>query len=221
MMLGATQGEPRAAMGRAAVFFDRDGVLTELVFNPATGERESPHALGETRLCEGAAAALRQIQPAFELFIVSNQPSFAKGKVGLDTLRAIAALVDDQFRAAGVHFREAFYCFHHPEGIVAGYSGVCACRKPSPHVLREAAQQYDLDLRRSWMVGDRESDIACGREAGCQTILIDSSGSPQGLSADGPDYVACNVAAAVAIIAAQTGPELQASVRSAISGDGG
>lgn len=189
---------------RGGVFFDRDGVLTELVFNPATGEDESPHALADLRLCAGARDALRAVQAAgFALFLVSNQPSYAKGKVGLEVIQAIAAAVEQQCADAGVVFRETFYCFHHPQGIVPEYSGACACRKPSPYFLHQAAARHGIDLGRSWMVGDRDSDIASGQAAGCRTILVREPKSRQHQGNSTPEYAAADVAAAAAIIRAQ------------------
>ena len=84
----------RTPAERPAVFLDRDGVLTQLVFNPATSQRESPHALADVKLCSGAVTALIRLQKSYDLFIVSNQPSYAKGKVALETLKAIAAAVE-------------------------------------------------------------------------------------------------------------------------------
>ena len=194
-------GDAKDVAGRRAVFFDRDGVLTELVLNPATGERESPHALEDMHLCDGAITSLRQLQSAgFDLFIVSNQPSYAKGKVGLETIQAIAGAVENEFHNAGVVFRETFYCFHHPQGIMPEYSGVCDCRKPSPHFLLQAAQRHGIDLRHSWMMGDRESDVECGRGAGCRTILIRPPETLPHQTVSQSDHVAPDVVVAAGII---------------------
>jgi D-glycero-D-manno-heptose 1,7-bisphosphate phosphatase len=177
-------------------------VLTDPVLNPDTGEYESAHSLPELRLSAGAVPALRTLLSLdFELFVVSNQPSYAKGKVDLEVLQAIAVAVREQFHESGVTFRDTFYCFHHPQGIVPGYSGSCDCRKPSPYFLLQAAASHDLDLSRSWVVGDRDSDIACGLSAGCRTILIQHPTSRQHQVLGRADFVAGDVGAAVAIIA--------------------
>lgn len=160
-------------MLRRAVFLDRDGVLNELVLNPANGAYESPHTPADTKMLPGAGAAARRLQEAgFLLFIVSNQPSYAKGKATLEHTLAIAALVEQALRADGVQLTAAYYCYHHPQGIVPGFSGPCGCRKPGTQSLLEARDRYSLDLARSWMIGDQESDVLCGRRAGCRTILI-------------------------------------------------
>lgn len=158
---------------RRALFLDRDGVLTEPVWNPATGEYESPHVVADLSMCADIVAPLKQaLSLGFDLFIVSNQPSYAKGKTSLANLLDIARRVEAFFQDAGITFREAFYCFHHPNGIVPGYSGPCPCRKPSPHFLYEAAARHHIDLGASWMIGDRDTDVECGQGAGCRTILI-------------------------------------------------
>src|SRR2546423_434348 len=83
-----------------------------------------PHPLAALRLCPNVSEPLRRLQAAgFDLFIVSNQPSHAKGRASLEDIRAIARAVEDRFRAAGVTFRAAYYCHHHPLGIVPAYSG--------------------------------------------------------------------------------------------------
>lgn len=186
-----------------AVFFDRDGVLVEPVWNPSTVEYESTHSLDDVQLCSNVLAPLRELQAqAFQLFIVSNQPSYAKGKTPLQNLRAIAQAVEDRFRAAGITFRQAYYCYHHPQGVVPGYARPCTCRKPQPFFLLLAAEHYGIDLSRSWMVGDRDSDVECGLRAGCRTILIRHPRAREQQGGTPPDYVAVDVAEATAIILA-------------------
>jgi D-glycero-D-manno-heptose 1,7-bisphosphate phosphatase len=124
-------------------------------------------------MCANIAPPLKQaLSLGFDLFIVSNQPSYAKGKTSLANLMAVAKQVDTFFHTAGIGFRDAFYCFHHPNGIIPGYSGSCLCRKPSPYFLQQAATRHNIDLRASWMIGDRDTDVECGQRAGCHTVLV-------------------------------------------------
>lgn len=190
-------------IARPAVYLDRDGVLTEPVWNPRTGEYESPHAVADLVMCPAIVAPLRQLRErGHALVMVSNQPSYAKGKVALATLQAIAAEVERFFRQAGIDFAEVCYCYHHPRGILPGVSGPCPCRKPSPHVVRRVAERHGFDLARSWMIGDRDTDIDCGRRAGCRTALVRHrhAGGHQGRSQ--PTLVADDLAGAVAAILA-------------------
>lgn len=190
---------------RPAVFLDRDGVLTEPIWNPATSEFESPHTVEAIVMCPNILEPLRQLRRlGFELFVVSNQPSYAKGKTSLAQLQAIGHAVDEYVRAAGVAFRDSYYCYHHPQGVVEGYSGACPCRKPEPYFLLQAAAHHAIDLGRSWMIGDRDTDIVCGQRAGCRTILIEHrhAGGHQGRSQ--PDGRATDLAAAVRTISEAT-----------------
>lgn len=160
-------------MSKRALFLDRDGVLNALVHNPATGEHESPHTPEQLSMMPGAVeAAARLANAGFALFIVSNQPSYAKGKATLEHTREIAAKIERTLNEGGAPITRSFYCHHHPDGIVPEYSGACRCRKPKPQMLFDARDQFDLDLSQSWMIGDQESDIECGRRAGCRTVLI-------------------------------------------------
>jgi D-glycero-D-manno-heptose 1,7-bisphosphate phosphatase len=160
---------------KRAIFIDRDGVLNELALNPKNGEHESPHNPADLRMLPGVAdAALKLERAGFALFIVSNQPSYAKGKTSLEKIRAIAQGVEAHLHAAGVTIARAYYCFHHPDGIVPEYSGPCECRKPKPKFLFDARDEFGIDLAQSWMIGDQDTDIECGRRAGCHTVGIDN-----------------------------------------------
>ena len=190
-----------------AVFFDRDGVLNEPVWNGATGEFESPHRLADVMLCDGAPEALRRLSDAgYLLFIVSNQPSYAKGKISLQELQAIGTSVEQRLRATGTQIRQSYYCYHHPHALVPDLSGPCRCRKPEPFFLFEAAGSHAVDLARSWMVGDRDSDIVCGQRAGCRTILVTHprSRAQRGLSQ--PNFVAGTIGEAAELILADSCP---------------
>lgn len=156
-----------------AVFLDRDGIINQLVMNPLTGEYESPHALSEIEILPGVgAAAKRLIDANFKLFAVSNQPSAAKGKVALEILLQNEAWIEAQLRDAGAPITRGYYCHHHPEGIVPELSGPCGCRKPAPGSLLAARDEFDVDLSQSWMIGDQDTDVQCGQNAGCRTILV-------------------------------------------------
>lgn len=164
------------ASGHRAVFLDRDGVINENVFNPATGEMESPLTAGQFRFLPGALAAMLALRRAgFLLFMVSNQPNHAKGKASLEELHAIHERMRIDLERSGIDFTRFYYCFHHPAGVTKGYSGQCECRKPSPYFLEKACAEYGINREKSWMIGDRWSDVACGRGAGVATILITES----------------------------------------------
>jgi len=160
-------------MGRKAVFLDRDGVINANVFYADSGEVEAPRIAADFHLLLGALETMKQLQDAgYLLFVVSNQPNQAKRKATKADHDAIQSGLAEALDRAGIRIEEFFYCFHHPNGVEPALSGPCDCRKPSPFFLNQARDRYDLDMALSWMVGDRDSDIACGRAAGVGTIRI-------------------------------------------------
>lgn len=175
---------------RRAVFLDRDGVLNRNIWNPETLAYESPLTPEQFELLPDVIPSLGLLRDAgYLLFLVSNQPNFAKGKASLDTLAAI----HNRFEAAieGIRFQAFYYCFHHPD-----FTGECRCRKPSPYFLLQASDSFHLDLARSWMVGDRASDVACGRAAGARTIEIGMRTCPEA----GAEFIADSLWTAAQII---------------------
>jgi D-glycero-D-manno-heptose 1,7-bisphosphate phosphatase len=190
---------------KRAVFLDRDGVLDELILNPDTGEFEPPHRPEEVRLCPHTTPSLRELQSAgYELFLVSNQPDYAKGKVSLDMLRKTHERFISLVASDGIVFRDIYYCYHHPEGIVKEYSYVCECRKPKPFFLLKASEEYSLDMAKSWMVGDRDVDVQCGQAAGVRTILIDEPKSADRRGNSSPDFIVKDISEATKIILNQS-----------------
>ncbi len=184
-----------------AVFFDRDGVINRLVYNPDTNEYESPHFLKDLEFYPWTLEALKKIQEeGYLLFLISNQPSYAKGKTTLENIKAIHDKMHDYMKANDILFTEYYYCYHHPEGIVPEYSCECECRKPKPYFILEAKKKYNLDFKNSWMIGDRDTDVFCGQNAGIKTILVHEELSDNNRGKSKPDYNAVNVKDAILII---------------------
>lgn len=186
---------------KKAVFLDRDGVLNELMLNPLTGQYEPPHSPDDLIIFPDVIDSLRILQVAgLELFLVSNQPDYANGKTTLENIHAVHARLDYNLKSVGIWFKKYYYCYHHPGGIVPGYSFACKCRKPKPYFLLKAAYDYGIDLAHSWMVGDRDIDIECGKAAGTQTIRIEESHTSGLCGTSIPDFKTENLKGAVAII---------------------
>ncbi len=170
--------------GRPAVFLDRDGVLNELVPDEHSGQPESPLQVADVVLIEGAAAAVRALRSrGYMLVCVTNQPGAAKGYVSVSTLEAVQQRVAELLGAEGASLDLWRMCLHHPDGVVAELSGPCACRKPAPGMLLDAAAELGLDLSRSWLIGDTDGDMQAARAAGCRTILIQNPASAHKRSA--------------------------------------
>jgi D-glycero-D-manno-heptose 1,7-bisphosphate phosphatase len=173
------------AMSRPAIFLDRDGVLVEEIFYPHTGEREAPLAPEDVRLLPGVAPALRSLADAgYALVVISNQGAHAKGKATLKALwsaheRFVALLAEQSARLDG-----CYYSYSHPNGTAPHFSGPSLERKPGPYNIFVAAAQLDLNCQGSWMIGDRETDVACARAAGLRPILVSAAGKSHTVDAD-------------------------------------
>jgi D-glycero-D-manno-heptose 1,7-bisphosphate phosphatase len=187
---------------RPAVFLDRDGVLNELVVDPLSGTGESPLAVADVRLVAGAAMGAGALaRMGFALVCVSNQPAAAKGRVSVERLLAVHERVLALLAREGVCLDASRLCLHHPDGVVPELSGPCACRKPAPGMLLDAARALDVDLGASWMVGDTDADVGAGAAAGCRTLLIEHPASiHKRRSRPRPDLTASDLPGAVALL---------------------
>jgi D-glycero-D-manno-heptose 1,7-bisphosphate phosphatase len=191
-------------MSARAVFLDRDGVIAELVWDAADERYEGPHAAADVTLLPGAADAIRRIRSLdYRTVVVSNQPAAAKGKVSRAALVETHERVVELLAAAGAAIDDYRYCFHHPDAVDPGLAGDCDCRKPRPGMLLEAAAALDVDLARSWMIGDADSDAEAGRLAGCRTVLVENPRSAHRRTGDdGAELRAADLARAVDAVAA-------------------
>jgi histidinol-phosphate phosphatase family protein len=157
---------------KPALFVDRDGVLNE--------ERGGVHSPDDVALIPGSAEAVRSFNEAgIPVICVTNQPDLAKGMMSADDLRAVSGEIDHQLAAeAGAYLDDIFICPHHPEagwpGEVAALKIACDCRKPADGLLRKAARFHNIDLERSWLVGDRYCDIAAAASAGARSVLVET-----------------------------------------------
>ena len=158
----------------------------------------SPWIPEDFRLVDGIFAPLRRLMAdGWMLFLVSNQPAYAKKQTTMENLLAIHRRLHAALRQNGVLFQDYYYCYHHPQGLVPGYSGPCPCRKPSPFLLLKARDEHGVDLARSWMVGDQEVDVRCGQTAGCRTVRVENRWTGGRPTTCRPDFVAATLADAV------------------------
>ena len=140
---------------RRAVFLDRDGVLIRT--DVRDGIPHPPESLNEVEILPGVPEALTVLhERGFILLVVTNQPDVARGTQSRNVVEAINNQLRQQLPLDGV-----YVCYH-------DNADRCDCRKPSPGMLLKAAAEHDIDLRASFMVGDRGSDIAAGNAAGCR-----------------------------------------------------
>ena len=195
---------------RSAVFLDRDGVINELVYYDDTEEWDSPRRAEDLRIVEGVPGAIKYLNEAgVPVFVFSNQPGIAKGKFTLKDHTEMIKKLDAVLQRFGGKLDGHYYCLHHedPKQVkVPSYLGACECRKPKPGLLEFARKDHGIDLRRSWVVGDRITDIQAGLAVEAQTILIDNQNLPwrdrhrdEGKGAS-PHHIVRGLAEAVEII---------------------
>jgi D-glycero-D-manno-heptose 1,7-bisphosphate phosphatase len=148
-------------VSRPAVFLDRDGTLIEEV-----GHLGDPDGVV---VLPGVPGALRRLAGAgYALVVVSNQAGVARGLFGEEDIRAVNARTARLLEAERAPPIDGWYwCPHHPD-----FTGPCDCRKPQPGMLKRAAEELDLDLERSWMVGDHPVDAGAARAAGARPIVV-------------------------------------------------
>lgn len=167
-----------------AVFLDRDGVLME--------DANYVGDVDKVVVIPGAAQALRRLQDAgFKLLVITNQSGVGRGYFTRAAVDTIHAHLTEQFAGTGVRIDHYYVCPHHPDEK-------CDCRKPKPKFFLEAAREFGLDLKTSYMVGDRSSDIQAGHNAGTATVLV-LTGAGRETLAKGevkPNHAAADVGAA-------------------------
>jgi D-glycero-D-manno-heptose 1,7-bisphosphate phosphatase len=156
-----------------AVFLDRDGVVNEMIYYPEHGIVDAPFTAAQFRLLPHVAEAMKTFhEGGFKVIVVSNQPGIAKGHFSEATFGEIREKMRRELEIAGASVDGEFYCLHHPEAKVSRFKADCACRKPKPGLLQQAAETMDVDIGKSWMIGDGLTDIEAGKMAGCRTILL-------------------------------------------------
>lgn len=150
-------------MKRRAIFLDRDGTI-----NPDPGYISSPDLI--TELLPHVGEGLKVLKKlGFQLIVTTNQSGVNRGKVKAEDLPAINSKINSILKSEGVQIDHFEMCFHRPdEG--------CACRKPEPGMLMNAAKQFSLSLEDSYMIGDRSTDLEVGRRAGCKGVILVRTG---------------------------------------------
>jgi histidinol-phosphate phosphatase family protein len=170
-----------------AVFLDRDGVIIE--------EKQFQTDPDTIEFIPGSLEGLSNLKPGFIKVVVSNQSGVARGYFSEEDVVAFNQALDGQLRRKGIEISGWYYCPHGPDDA-------CECRKPRSGMFRRAAAELPIDLARSWIVGDKSSDVAAGEALGMKTILVGTGygGKEEGAEVCHADFAVDNLFIAVEII---------------------
>jgi D-glycero-D-manno-heptose 1,7-bisphosphate phosphatase len=150
---------------RRAVFLDRDGTINV--------EKDYLHKIEDFAFIPGAPEAIKRLKDAGLLVIVvSNQSGIGRGYFDEQAVETLHEHIQAELAAYGTSVDAFYFCPHHPDEGVGEYKISCDCRKGSPGMLLQAAKEHDIDLSKSFMIGDKPADIEAGERAGCQSILV-------------------------------------------------
>jgi len=180
-----------------AVFLDRDGTLIEESGYLDRLDRLAiyPYTVDAVRLFNRAG---------FAVIVISNQSGIGRGLVRESFVAEAHAHISAYLKAGGASLDAFYYCPHHPDATVAAFRQRCDCRKPAAGMLTRAAREHDLDLARSFVVGDRWDDVGAARAAGAQGVLVRTGHGREAEAAPKPqlqaDRIVDNLAAAAAWI---------------------
>ena len=152
-----------------AIFLDRDGTINKYV-----GFLRN---IDDFELLPDAADAIREInESGYLTIVITNQPVIARGEVSFDELDSIHDKMETLLGQSGAYLNGIYVCPHHPdkgfEGEVKSLKIECECRKPKAGLFFKAAEDFNIDLSQSWMIGDSKNDIEAGKAAGCKTVLL-------------------------------------------------
>jgi histidinol-phosphate phosphatase family protein len=166
-------------MAEKAVFLDRDGTMNKDV--PYCRHPE------DFQLFPGAARAVRWLnEHGYKVIVVTNQSGVARGYFTEEMLGLVHQEMRNQLAEENARIDSIYYCPHHPDDN-------CECRKPKPKMILQAARKHDIDLKSSFMVGDKAHDIVLGKSVGCRAVLISSDPADTSKEPCLPDYVAADL----------------------------
>ena len=159
---------------KAAIILDRDGVLVE--------DTGFVHKLEDFKLIKNAVEGLELLKK-YKLFIITNQSGIGRNHYTLDDFKKFNNHLISELKKRRIKIEKTYYCPHRPEDK-------CECRKPKTKFLDDAEKDFGIDLKKSFVIGDRKSDIELGQNAHCKTILVLTGNGSRIKNDVNPDYVA-------------------------------
>lgn len=179
-----------------AVFLDRDGVITQ---DPP----HYAHRIDQLKIIQKSAEAIKLLnENGYKVIVISNQAGVAKGYYNEAEIGIFNTEMKRRLGGEDAYIDAEYYCPHHPNGKIKQYTMACSCRKPRTGMLRQAEKDLDIDMKKSFLVGDKITDIEAGSRVHCKTILVlTGHGTDELIEKTGtnivPDYVSLNLWIAV------------------------
>ena len=140
-----------------ALFLDRDGCLNE--------DTMYPHKIEDFKLLPGVIEGLKKLSKDFIFIIITNQSGIGRSIFTEEDMNAFNQKLIDEFKKENIEIKKIFHCPHTPEEV-------CDCRKPSIKYIKQAAKEFDIDIKSSWSIGDHPHDVEMGIIAGCKAIYL-------------------------------------------------
>lgn len=158
---------------KKAVFLDRDGVIIKMYYDRNFGTIDTPLSIKQITFVPGIFELLHLAKKlGYLLILISNQPGVGIKKISLKAHNEMKDYITKSLRREGITLDGQYYCMHHPYASISKYRKECTCRKPKIGLLIQASKDFNIDLKKSWVIGDGVYDIIAGCRVGCKTILV-------------------------------------------------
>ncbi len=174
-----------------AIFLDRDGVIVK--------DKNYTFKIKDLEFVQNSIKGLKKLnQENYKLIIITNQSGIGRGFYAEKDYFKFRFELYKRLRNKGITISAEYFCPHHPEKALRKYKRDCNCRKPKSGMLEKAAKDFNLNLEKCWFIGDRMTDIKCGKKVDCKTIHVLTGYEKKGLLE--ADYVAKNLVESANII---------------------
>lgn len=165
-----------------AIFLDRDGTIIK--------EKNYLSKVEDIEFLDYSFEGLKKLQNEFLLIIVTNQSGIARGYFKEETALLINDTIEKILLKNNIKITHTFMCPHHPDGVIKKYAIQCSCRKPKIGMIERAVEMYNIDLSKSYVIGDKDSDILLAKNCNCKSILIKNKNY---VNKESCDYIANNL----------------------------
>ena len=173
-----------------AVFLDRDGVINK--------DFGYVYKIEDFHMYDEVIPALKKLQDAgFKLIVITNQSGIGRGYYTEEDFKRVNDYMIKKLNENGVNIDKVYYCPHHPNGVIPKYKVVCNCRKPATGMIEEGIRDFNINTAKSFLIGDKETDIEAGLKMGLKTALVKTGQGLNYCKTTKAHYVAKNILDAV------------------------